>query len=301
MKTASRPPNRASPRRGDLRLAVIGGRGFYDWDRLSGAREVRVKTPFGPHSGPILAGELDGVPCAFLPRHGKGHVLLPGEVNSRANIFALKTLGVERIIGLGAVGSLREDLPPRHFFFPDQVVDETKLRKGTFFGDGIVAHVAFAHPFCNDQTAVLHEETNRLGIPALKGGVYACMEGPLFSTVAESEYHRRMGYSIIGMTVMPEAKLAREAEICYSSVAMITDYDCWKPEEEVSTSLVVENLFANIDNARRLLSAAIPRLAALPRACPCSRALAGAIFTAPKAVNRKTAAKLKPLVGKYLK
>ncbi|MFA6318824.1 MAG: S-methyl-5'-thioadenosine phosphorylase [Elusimicrobiota bacterium] len=284
-----------------VRIAAIGGSGFYAWDRLTNKRETRVKTPFGPHSGPIVVGELDGIPCAFLPRHGKGHVFLPTEVNSRANIFALKTLGVERIIGLGAVGSLREEIAPRHFFFADQVVDETKLRKGTFFGDGIVAHVAFAHPFCQEQTDLLHRETVGLGIKAHKGGVYACMEGPLFSTLAESEYHRRMGYSIIGMTVMPEAKLAREAEICYTSVAMITDYDCWKPEEEVSTSMVVENLSANIGNARRLLEAAIPRLAVLPRRCPCSRALEGAIFTAPKAIDRKTAAKLKPIVGRYLK
>ncbi|MBI4676471.1 MAG: S-methyl-5'-thioadenosine phosphorylase [Elusimicrobia bacterium] len=284
-----------------IKIAAIGGSGFYDWDRLAQTREARVKTPFGPHSGPVLVGELGGVPIAFLPRHCRGHRLLPAEVNSRANIYALKTLGVERIIGFGAVGSLKEELSPRHFFFPDQVVDETKARRGTFFGDGIVAHVAFAQPFCKDQTEVLYEETKRLGIAALKGGVYACMEGPLFSTLAESEYHRRLGYSIIGMTVMPEAKLAREAEICYTSVAMITDYDCWKPGEEVSTSMVVENLSANNGNARRLLEAAVPRLAALPRRCPCGRALEGAIFTDPAFIDKKTAAKLKAIIGKHLK
>ncbi|MBI5210720.1 MAG: S-methyl-5'-thioadenosine phosphorylase [Elusimicrobia bacterium] len=300
MKTTSHPHNCAPPRGGGLRIAVIGGSGFYAWDRLSGRRELSLKTPFGKHSGPILLGDLDGVRCAFLPRHGKGHVLLPTEVNSRANIYALKTLGVERIVGLGAVGSLKEEIAPRHFFFPDQIVDETKHRRATFFGGGVVAHAAFAQPFCPGQTDLLYEAAKSLGITAHRGGTYACMEGPLFSTLAESEFHRRMGYSVIGMTALPEAKLAREAEICYTSATMITDYDCWKPGEEVSTSKVVENLSANIANALRMLEAAIPRLAALPRDCACAKAMEGALFTDPNAMDKRTVQKLRFIIGKYV-
>jgi 5'-methylthioadenosine phosphorylase len=283
-----------------VRLAVIGGSGLYDLPGIKVLRELRIKTPFGAPSDAVVVGELSGVRCAFLPRHGRGHRLLPTEVNGRANIWALKSLGVERILAFGAVGSLREDLAPRHFVFPDQLVDETKHRDSTFFGDGVVAHVAFAHPFCGPASELLHRTAREIGLTAHRGGVYCCMEGPAFSTKAESETHRRLGYSIIGMTSIAEAKLAREAEICYAPAAMITDYDCWKEDDEVSTSKVVEHLMANVANARRLLAAALPELAVLPRTCPCASAMKDAIFTQEKARNRNTLRKLRPIVGRYV-
>ncbi len=283
------------------RIAVIGGSGLYAIDRLSRPRELRLKTPFGPHSGPVVLGSLAGMDVAFLPRHGRGHVYLPGEIPSHANIWVLKSLGVERVVAFGAVGSLKEELAPRHFVFPDQLVDETKGRRQTFFGDGVVAHVAFAQPFCERQSGLLVEESRRVQITSHRGGTYAVMEGPLFSSLAESELHRKLGYSLIGMTALPEAKLAREAELCYSAVSLVTDYDCWKPGEEVSTQKVVGNLAANVANARRLIEAALPRLAELPRDCECGRALEGAVFTAPEAMNKKTAARLKLLIGRHLR
>ncbi|MFA5140386.1 MAG: S-methyl-5'-thioadenosine phosphorylase [Elusimicrobiota bacterium] len=279
------------------RFAVIGGSGLYDMKGLQDVSRVRVKTPFGPPSDAVVLGTLAGVRCAFLPRHGRGHVLTPTELNGRANIYALKSLGVDCILGFGAVGSLREELAPRHFVFPDQLVDETKRRVSTFFGDGVVAHVAFAHPFCGAVQAVLYDEALRLGLTAHRGGTYCCMEGPAFSTRAESEMHRKLGYSIIGMTVIPEAKLAREAEICYAPIAMITDYDCWKEEDEVSTSKVVEHLMANVENAQKLVLAALPKLAAARRECQCRTALRNAVFTQKGALNKRTARKLALLLG----
>lgn len=276
---------------------------------LADAKEIKIKTPFGEPSSPLILGTLGGVRLVFLARHGKGHVLLPSEINARANIWALKSLGVERVIGVTAVGSLKEDLPPRHFVFPDQIVDETKGRPSTFFGDGCVAHAAFAEPFCPDMRRRLFETAETLAIPSHWGGTYACMEGPLFSTRAESECRRGQGYSLIGMTVVPEAKLAREAELCYACVALVTDYDCWKQGEEVSTQVVIANLTANVENAQRLIAAAA---ASLPTsgarwtlgktpACACGRALAGAIFTSPAAVPRAARKRLALLVDKYLK
>ena len=282
-------------------VGVIGGSGLYDMPGITGRREVRVRTPFGAPSGPILLGELSGVPCAFLPRHGRGHVLLPGEVNSRANIWALKSLGVEQVVSISAVGSLKEELPPRDFVFPAQLVDETKGRASTFFGSGLVAHVAFDRPFCGEEARLLHEAAQGLGIRAHRGGTLVCMEGPAFSTKAESEYHRRQGYDIIGMTAVPEAKLAREAELCYAAACLVTDYDCWKEGEEVSSGKVVENLHVNVANAQRLLAATVPALAARQRACRCPEALAGAIFTDPRRADRRTLRRLDLLVGRHLK
>jgi 5'-methylthioadenosine phosphorylase len=278
------------------KIGVIGGSGLYEMKAVTHRKEVKVKTPFGPHSGPLLTGKLAGIDCAFLPRHGKGHVYLPTELNSRANIYALKSLGVERVISVSAVGSLREELEPRHFVFPDQLVDRTKLRGGTFFGDGVVAHVSFADPFCNDLSDTLHARSQKLGITSHRGGVFACMEGPLFSTRAESDFHRRQGWSIIGMTVCPEAKLAREAELCYSPVALVTDYDCWKEGEEVTSEMVIGNLTANVANAQRLLEDAVTAVADLPRHCRCGHALDGAVFTAPAARNKATLKKLQLLL-----
>lgn len=285
---------------GPVRLGVIGGSGLYQLEGATDVREVRVKTPFGSPSDAVILATVAGVRAAFLPRHGRGHRLLPGEVPARANIWALKSLGVERIVSISAVGSLREEVAPRHFVVPDQLADETKGRPSTFFGKGVVAHVAFAHPFCSDMAGLLHDQSLELGIVSHSGGTYICMEGPLFSTKAESLMHRQLGYSIIGMTAIPEAKLAREAEICYQPVALVTDYDCWKEDDHVSTEKVVEHLMANVGNARRLLAAALPKLAALPRRCPCATALKGAVFTDPKAMDPKTKRTLMPLIGKYL-
>lgn len=293
--------SRQKPKKaGPVRLAVIGGSGLYQLEDAADVKEVRVKTPFGAPSDAIILATVAGARVAFLPRHGRGHKLLPGEVPSRANIWALKSLGVERIVSVSAVGSLREELAPRHFVFPDQLADETKGRPSTFFGKGVVAHVAFAHPFCADMAGLLHGVALEAGIVAHAGGNYCCMEGPLFSTKAESLMHRQLGYAIIGMTASPEAKLAREAEICYQPVALVTDYDCWKEDDHVSTEKVVAHLMANVGNARRLLAAALPKLAALPRRCPCASALKGAVFTDPKAMNPKTKKILRPLIGKYL-
>ncbi|MBI5202271.1 MAG: S-methyl-5'-thioadenosine phosphorylase [Elusimicrobia bacterium] len=267
---------------------------------IEDVKEVRINTPFGDPSDALILGTIKGVRCAFLPRHGRGHFVTPTEINGRANIWALKSIGVERIVSIGAVGSLKEEISPRHFVFPDQLVDETKGRKSTFFGDGIVGHVAFAHPYCDAMSELLFDNAKRLGITSHRGGVYCCMEGPAFSTKAESSMHRQLGYSIIGMTAIPEAKLAREAEICYSAVAAVTDYDCWKEGEEVDNKVVVEHLFANVANAQTLLERAIPQLARLPRTCPCTKALDGAVFTHPDKMPKATYKKLELFLSKYV-
>lgn len=282
------------------KIAVIGGSGLYNMDGVEDLEERLIDTPFGAPSDAVMIGTVSGVRTAFLPRHGRGHFLLPTEVPSRANIWALKSLGVERILSASAVGSLREDLAPRHFVFPDQLVDETRHRHSTFFGNGVVAHVAFAHPFSKPQSDLLYREAKALGLDATRGGTYCCMEGPQFSTRAESEMHRKLGYDIIGMTAAGEAKLAREAEICYSTIAMVTDYDCWKDEDHVHTEKVVEHLMANAENVQKLLRAAIPKLAAEPLDPECSQALRGAIFTAPQARNKETLERLGPIVSKYV-
>ena len=286
--------------RNHAKVGVIGGSGLYSSDAIKNPRELRLKTPFGAHSGPITLGELEGVPCAFLPRHGRGHVVTPTEINQRANMWALKSLGVERVLAFSAVGSLKEELPPRTFVFPDQLVDRTKDRVQTFFGDGLVAHVALNPPFAPGQNRLVYECARGLGIESVFGGTYCCMEGPAFSTRAESEMHRSFGWSLIGMTAATEAKLAREAELVYSQVAMVTDYDCWKDGEEVSTAMVVANLHANSANAQRLMRAAVPRIAAAPLEPAFSSALKGALFTDPKFRSRKALKKLELLVRKYV-
>ena len=282
-----------------VKIGVLGGSGLYEISALRSVRRLEVKTPFGDPSGPITIGELNAVECAFLPRHGVGHVLLPSEINARANIWALKSLGVERLIAVSAVGSLKEELAPQHFVFPDQIIDRSKGRASTFFGHGIVAHVAFDRPFCEDQSRLLADKALGLGLTAHAGGTYLCMEGPAFSTKAESALHRQMGCSIIGMTAIPEARLAREAELCYCMAALVTDYDCWKEGSEVSNAQVVQTMHANVANAIRLLEAALPAAAALPRRCKCSRALEGALFTSPQNMERKTAKKLELLIGRF--
>jgi len=283
-----------------VKIAVIGGSGLYDMEGVEDLQERRIETPFGSPSDAVMIGTLSGVRAAFLPRHGRGHFLLPTEVPSKANIWALKSLGVERILSASAVGSLREELAPRHFVFPDQLVDNTRRRDSTFFGNGVVAHVAFAHPFSRPQSDLLFAEAKALGLQATRGGIYCCMEGPQFSTRAESETHRKLGYDIIGMTAAGEAKLAREAEICYSTIAMVTDYDCWKENDHVHTEKVVEHLMANAKNVRALLKNAIPKLAAEPLDPECSEALRGAIFTPPASRNKETLERLGPIISKYV-
>jgi 5'-methylthioadenosine phosphorylase len=282
------------------KVAVIGGSGLYSSDAIKAPRELTLKTPFGAHSGPITLGELEGVPCAFLPRHGRGHVYTPTELPQRANMWALKSLGVERVLAFSAVGSLRAELPPRTFVFPDQLVDRTKDRVQTFFGNGLVAHIAFNPPFAPEQNRLVYETARELGIKSVFGGTYCCMEGPAFSTKAESEMHRSFGWSLIGMTAATEAKLAREAEFVYSQVAMVTDYDCWKEGEEVHTEMVVANLHANSANAQKLMRAAVPRIAAAPLEPAFSEALKGALFTDPKFRNKKTLKTLDLLVKRYV-
>ncbi|HOW27976.1 MAG TPA: S-methyl-5'-thioadenosine phosphorylase [Elusimicrobiota bacterium] len=282
-----------------VRYAVIGGSGVYEIEGIRDVREVRVKTPFGNPSDAIVVGRLGGILCAFLPRHARGHRILPTELPSKANIYALKSLGVEQIIAIGACGSLKEELAPRHFVFPDQLFDRTRLRSGTFFGDGIVGHVSFDHPYCSALSSVLADTAQELGITVHRGGTYVCIEGPSFSTKAESEVNRKLGFSVVGMTALPEAKLAREAEICYSTVALVTDYDVWKEGEEVTVEKVVETLNANVDNVKRLIRQALPRLER-KRTCACSSALRYAIFTNPKAMNPKIRKKLDLLIGRYV-
>ncbi|MFA6092295.1 MAG: S-methyl-5'-thioadenosine phosphorylase [Elusimicrobiota bacterium] len=281
-------------------VAVIGGSGLYKMEGLTEKEELSVDTPFGPPSDAILTGTLSGVRCAFLPRHGRDHTLLPSEINARANIWALKSLGAQKIISFGAVGSLQEAMAPGHFTIPDQIVDKTVLRRTTFFGNGIVAHVPFAEPFCAHMRAVLQTSAKGLNIRVHEKGTLVCMEGPLYSTRAESHTHRKLGYDIIGMTTIPEAKLAREAELCYAMTAMVTDYDCWKEGEEVSTEKVISVMHANSANAQRLLAAAIAQIAKLP-ACACNDALKNAIMTRPEAMPRETAEKLRLLIDKHVK
>lgn len=274
-----------------VRIAVIGGSGLYDIPGIEDVEEVRLSTPFGDPSDAITIGRLAGVRCAFLPRHGRGHRHLPTEVPAHANIYALKSLGVERILGVGAVGSLKEELAPRHFVVPDQVFDRTKRRSTTFFGDGIVAHVSVDHPFCSSLSEELARAGEEVGVTVHRGGTYVCIEGPSFSTKAESQVNRGHGFSVVGMTLVPEYKLAREAEICYATVSLVTDYDVWKEGEEVSVEKVVSVMHANVDRVKKMITVLLPRLTG-DRSCRCGEALRNAVFTDPKAMDPQTRQKL---------
>lgn len=282
------------------RIGIIGGSGIYRIEGLTKLQSHIMKTPFGAPSDAVITGELEGKACAFLPRHGRGHRILPGEINYRANIYALKSLGVKRIISLSACGSLKEEIRPRDIVMPDQFFDRTKGRVSTFFGNGIAGHVSFADPLCNDLSSILYREATSLGFRTHKGGTYICMEGPLFSTRAESNFYRSQGFSVIGMTNLTEAKLAREAEICYSSVSLVTDYDVWKVDEEVSLKKVIGNLNANSANVKKLLKSVLNKIP-LECSCGCQTALQYAVITTPKAINYKTYNRLKLLIGKYIK
>ncbi|HWP41965.1 MAG TPA: S-methyl-5'-thioadenosine phosphorylase [Blastocatellia bacterium] len=286
-----------------IKIGVIGGSGLYQIGALADVEEVNVDTPFGRPSDAIITGSLGGTRVAFLARHGRGHRLLPTEIPFRANIYAMKLLGVERIISASAVGSLREELKPMDIVFPDQFFDRTRHRVSTFFGDGIAAHVTFADPVCRDLCDVLETAARAelAGIDIHRGGTYLCMEGPAFSTRAESEVYRSMGMSVIGMTNLQEARLAREAEICYATVALVTDYDCWHPDHDsVTVEMVIDYLNRNSENAQKLILSAVARLASIERQCKCGQALRHAIITAPDKIPAEARERLKPIIGKYI-
>ena len=280
-------------------IGIIGGSGLYSMEGFAAERELIVDTPFGAPSDAFLLGKLGGHEVAFLARHGRGHRLAPSELNFRANIYAMKTLGVERILSLSAVGSLKEEHRPLDFVLPDQFVDRTRGRISTFFGEGLVAHVSFADPVCPQLGEVVHGACKAAGVNAKRGGTYLCMEGPAFSTKAESNLYRSWGMDVIGMTNLQEAKLAREAEICYVTIAMVTDYDCWhQGHESVSAAQIGAVLQQNAGNAQSVVREAVKTLPA-GRTCKCGEALKSAIFTDPKVMPAKTKKKLAIIIGKY--
>lgn len=280
-------------------IGIIGGSGLYSMPGLTGMREVKMETPFGDPSDAYVLGTLGGRQVAFLARHGRGHRLLPTELNFRANICGFKLLGVERILSLSAVGSLKEEHKPTDFVIPDQFYDHTRRRVSTFFGDGVVAHIAFADPVCHDLAAIAHGACGKAGVTAKLGGTYLCMEGPQFSTKAESSLYRSWGMDVIGMTNLQEAKLAREAEICYATVAMVTDYDCWHPgHDSVTVEQIVRVLNQNAENACNVVREAV---AAMPRErkCGCGAALQFAVMTGRDLVPPATRKRLAFLLDKY--
>lgn len=282
-------------------LAIIGGSGLYELAGLTHVQELEVATPFGQPSDALIIGEIEGRRVAFLARHGRQHALLPAEINYRANIFALKSIGVRRIISASAVGSLHEDVHPRDIVMVDQFIDRTQGRPSTFFGDGIAAHVSLADPVCTELRSALSASAEACGVRAHGKGTYVCIQGPAFSTRAESELFRSWGAEVIGMTNMQEARLSREAEICYSTMALVTDYDCWHEEEDdVSVAGVLENLKANASAAAAILQRSIRSLSETPDGCGCGRALEHAIITHPSAISAETRQRLLPIVGKYL-
>jgi 5'-methylthioadenosine phosphorylase len=282
------------------RIGVIGGSGLYKIEGLEHVRFEAVKTPYGEPSDEYILGRLGDKEVVFLPRHGRNHRLLPGELPSRANIWGFKKLGVEWIISLSAVGSMKEQYAPRDFVLVDQFFDRTKERPSSFFGDGVIAHIAFAHPICPALQGVLFEAGGTLPIRLHRGGTYVCMEGPAFSTLAESRIYRSWGVDVIGMTNLPEAKLAREAEICYATVALVTDYDCWHPEHDaVTVEQVIGNLQANAANAKALVREAVARVPD-KRACACKDALKSAMFTPPEAIPPRRREELAPILERYL-
>jgi len=291
-KTAAKKPQAS--------IGIIGGSGLYTMKGLFESKEVRIKTPFGDPSEAIVTGVVEGKRVAFLARHGRGHRILPTEINYRANIYALKLLGCDRIVSVSAVGSLREELAPGEFLVADQFVDRTKHRVSTFFGGGLVAHVTFDKPTCPQLSSVLADSCVHCGVKVHRKGTYICMEGPQFSTLAEAHMHRFLGFDVIGMTNVTEAKLAREAELCYSSIAMITDYDCWHPgHESVTGAQIVATLNQNAENAQHVLREAVK---AMPdeHDCKCAGALAHALITDPKLVPAATKKRLAPIIGKYM-
>jgi 5'-methylthioadenosine phosphorylase len=282
------------------KIGIIGGSGLYSMAGFEAHEEAAIETPWGNPSDKYVVGTLAGKPVAFLARHGRGHRISPSELNFRANIWGMKSLGVERIISLSAVGSLKEQHRPLDFVIPDQFFDRTRGRVSTFFGDGLVAHISLADPVCPQLAEVARQSCQHAGVSVKKGGTYLCMEGPAFSTKAESHLYRSWGMDVIGMTNLQEAKLAREAEICYVTIAMVTDYDCWHPEHDaVTVNDIIANLVKNAENAAKVVATAV---AAMPesRQCKCGSALSHAIITDRKAIPEQTKKKLELLIGKYL-
>src|SRR5260221_1690500 len=280
-------------------IGIIGGSGLYAMNGLTNTREIRVRTPFGDPSEAIVLGTLEGKRVAFLARHGRGYRILAGEINYRANVYAMKLLGVERIICVSAVGSLKEDLRPGEFLVPDQFFDRTKNRISSFGGEGLVAHVAFAHPTCGQLSGVLSDACVHEAVMVHRRGTYICIEGPQFSALAEAQTHRQLGFDVIGMTNVTEAKLAREAEICYGTLAMITEFDCWHPEHEsVTTTQIMTTLSQNAENAQKVLRTAVRELPAA-RTCKCGSALQHSLVTDMKIVPKATKKKLAAIIGKY--
>ena len=285
----------------EARIAVIGGTNLYEIEGLIEVDEVSIETPFGSPSDRITVGNLEGVPVAFLPRHGKGHRIMPSELPAWANIYALKSLGVEFIVSVSAVGSLSDDVHPMDLVVPDQLIDRTRMRPSTFFGEGIVAHVGFAEPFCPVLSQLLVQTAREVGARVHPQGTYLVMEGPMFSTKAESFLYRGWGAHVIGMTALPEAKLAREAEICYATLACVTDYDCWHETSEVVTiDMVVQNLQRNADTAKRIVRQVVSRMPD-HRFCPCASALENSIITAPELIPPEVKERLRPIIDKYVR
>ena len=284
-----------------VQIGIIGGSGLYDMAELTDREEQTVNTPFGEPSGPFVIGTLGGKRVAFLARHGIGHRILPSELNFRANIYGFKVLGVERILSASAVGSLKEEYKPLDILIPDQFFDRTRGRISTFFGRGLVAHIAFAHPLCGELSKIAADSAEAVGATVHRRGTYVNMEGPQFSTLAESKLYRAWGMDVIGMTNLQEAKLAREAEICYATLALVTDYDCWHPDHDsVTVDMIIANLMQNARTAQQAIATAVGRLGAA-RSCACKDALATAIITRPEAVPAQTKKDLAPIIGKYMK
>jgi len=283
------------------KIAIIGGSGLYEIEGISGVEEVSLNTPFGPPSDKIVVGKLEGVNVAFLPRHGRGHRIPPTDVPFRANIYALKSLGVERIIAINSVGSLKADLKPGELLIPDQLIDRTRSRVNTFFRESIAVHIPFADPFCPVLSRVVYEAAQKAGATVHKGGTYVVMEGPAFSTRAESRLHRSWGADVIGMTALPEAKLAREAEICYAVIACITDYDSWHEGfEPVTAEIIINTLRQNIATAKKIIKLALGKIPE-KRDCDCGSALRTAIVTRPDLIPEKQKKDLDLLIGKYIR
>lgn len=284
-----------------VKIGIIGGSGFYQIEGLSDIKSIEIDTPFGKPSDAFIQGILEGQPVVFLPRHGVGHPLLPSDINVRANIYALKSLGVERIISVSAVGSLKQEIEPRHFVVPDQLYDHTKNRISTFFGDGIAAHISMAHPFCSHLSSQIYDAATEVGAHVYNGGTYICMEGPGFSTQAESNVYRHLGFDVIGMTAAPEAKLAREAEMCYAILACSTDYDCWHTEHDnVTTEMILENLKSNVEISKQIVKKMVSQMSDKQRDCSCAHALQYAIATNPDKISIAKKHQLKIILDKYL-
>jgi len=281
-------------------IGIIGGSGLYDMTDVTEREEVKIPTPFGEPSAPYLLGTLRGKRVAFLARHGGGHRVSPSELNFRANIFGMKTLGVEYLLSASAVGSLKEEYKPADIVIPDQFFDRTKGRASSFFGRGLVGHVGFAHPFCKILSDIACDSGKRAGATVHKGGTYVCMEGPQFSTLAESKLYRSWGMDIIGMTNLQEAKLAREAEICYTTIALVTDYDCWHPDHDsVTVEMVMSTLASNAATAQQIIAGAVERLP-YERTCECASALKYALVTRPEMVPDQIKKDLAPIIGRYI-